>query len=246
MYKFLLLSLILLFCEPSFANEACPNKDSLNSLFSKGGIYVGEAHGSNETPQFINCLVNIALENKLNKKIIVSLELPNKARNLESPFWQQVDGRASTAMWGLVKTLLDYENKGLINVHFQYGDGIKFKGQQELEEKLAQSIQAQLDLGFVIAYGGNFHSGLTNSKFLPNLKPAGMFLNNAVIHLAVASSNGGEVWTCYSEDCGKMKVPAIQKLQGSENTLVDGSAYYHDFLFVLKNYTNSPPRYVLE
>lgn len=222
---------------------SCPKVEMLDKLLGFGDLFLGELHGTAQTPALIQCLVARAVES-VGEKIIVSLEMPSSAREPLSDFWQaekQEDGRSSKAMFELVKYLVDKENQALINIHFQYHTRF-FDEPSEISifhKNSAQKIGEQLyelsEQGLVIALAGNVHS----MKFLPEgydpsgkLKTEGMFVGRQFTHINLMSATGGEFWGC-APDCGVQKHSSFSDAESLTGTLTEGESTGHDYIYYL-------------
>lgn len=151
------LAAALLTALPGKAQPAdCVDDVLLDELLAFGDLFLGEVHGTVESPQLVQCLVERALES-VTEPVIVSLELSELARDPGSPLWRieegREDGRTSEAMYALVQDLVGKEQQGRIELHFQFGIGGRGSA-----ESIGLELKALAERGRVIAYAGNAHS----------------------------------------------------------------------------------------
>lgn len=239
------LILAIIFLISSSSAFATPNQleiNDLSKLFIRGGVYVGEIHGTEESPAFIEYLVNSAIKMKLSKPIIVSLEVPESARHGDSVFWDKRDGRTSIAMWKLIQTLSQLEKENKIVLHFQYLDLWPAGSPEDADEKIALRINEALSKGFVIAYGGNLHNA-RRYPFDTDKKSARMLIGDKVTSLRLGALESGQAWACAGQPtvCGIIELPKKTGEDIVVNTLYEDTSKFHDYVMYLKKFTASLP-----
>ena len=225
------------------AEDACP-RTPLHTLIERGqDLYLGELHGTVETPALMRCLVIAALERK-GEKLIVSLEQEPAARDLQSAAWRGQDGRGSAAMWELTRFLLEQEKLGRLTLH-QHNPTV-FDNPFDpaaYERRMGTPMRELARRGLLLALSGNAHSRKTPLPMPSPYDPAGMYAGPDVMHVDVESAEGGSAWTCLSKHCGVNELPGNSPFNGSPNTLMDGKDYGHDFVYLLPGFTASPPKF---
>ncbi|MGV3591910.1 MAG: hypothetical protein ACO1PZ_09490 [Gammaproteobacteria bacterium] len=216
---------------------ACVDDAVLDELLAFGDLFLGEVHGTIETPQLVRCLVERALENAT-EPVIVSLELSELARDPGSPLWRfeegREGGRTSQAMYALVQDFVDKEQQGRIELHFQFGIGGRGSA-----ESIGLDLKALAERGRVIAYAGNAHS-------MKNVPPEvgdfplqeGGYVGPAFTLVDIRNANGGTFWACMQARCG---IQQSTSRADAANVLVDGSSRGHDYVLYLERFTASPP-----
>lgn len=240
--KLLPLLIFLYFpCASLAQSYECPEESVLDQFLEFGDLYIGELHGTNETPKFFKCLLDkfiVAAE----EPIIVSLELDEYARDSESPFWNNEsnfeDGRSSNAIYELVQYLIGLEEQNIISIHFQLG-----LGGRPLPSTTGDKLRELSEKGQVIALSGNIHS----MKFLPqnfqaNIDTEGMFVGPNFTHISIGSALGGEIWACMP-NCGINSIRPSPNSNAAPGALIDGSESGHDYIYYLdiKGFTASIP-----
>lgn len=215
---------------------ACVDETLLDSLLAFGDLFLGETHGTVESPQLVQCLVERALANA-GEPIIVSLEQSVLARDPASPEWKnqegREDGRTSQAMFALVQALVGKEEAGRIELHFQIGIGGR-----ESAEAIGLELKALAERGRVIAYAGNAHSMKSIPPGADMPRQEGFYVGPTFTHIVIRSANGGSFWACMQTGCGIQQGSA--RTDGTE-LLVDGSSRGHDYMLYLDRFTASPP-----
>lgn len=213
----------------------CPHE--LKSIVSGSSLYIGELHGTNETPKLVECIVLEALSSR-SDPITVSLELPEIARDPHSDFWCGQDGRSSHAMWLLVKSLIELEMLNKVKLHFQYGA----YGNPVADEDRLATFESIAKDGFLVAYTGNFHSRKALVREISQRSSNQEFRHGELVHVSVESIAEGEAWVCGETGCGLVKVPDTSISNAKTYGLVDGSIHEHDFIFFVPRFTASPPQ----
>lgn len=109
------------------------------------------------------------------EKLIVSLELPENARDLDGAFWHQArDGRSSWAMWNLVRQLLQHQTAGHLEIQWQ--DGRNEFPNGDRDRFIGECLLESSKRGLLIALSGNLHSSKAPMPFAPETQPAGCML----------------------------------------------------------------------
>jgi len=223
---------------------ACPDEALLEQLLSFGDLFLGEIHGTVETPKLVQCLVERALQNP-GEPVIVSVEQSELARDAGSPIWKhddsgREDGRSSEAMFALVMDLVDKEREGLIKLHFQHGG---------LSRPSAEAIGLELkdlsERGLVIALAGGAHS----MKNVPAGSPLAVLQEGPHVgpnftHINIGTAGGGSFWACVpiaentEPQCGVRQTAPRSATAGA---LVPDATTGHDYVLYLERFTASPP-----
>lgn len=215
----------------------CPSAEEMAPLLALGSVYLGEVHGTNQSPKLVECLVDATLASGV-KPLVVSLELPSFARNTESLTWSGVDGRTSKAMAELVEHLETLERAHRIILDFQV------TGYEASDEVINREIGIHLkDLAAksrVIALGGNFHSQRRNVlQPSTHVRPAGSYVGVAIKTVFVDSAGRGHAWFC-SNTCGKHATSNAVP-DGHVGQLMDGADVGHDYVYKVAPFTSSAP-----
>lgn len=225
------------------ADQAC-SRTPLHTFIERGqDLYLGEGHGTFETPALVQCLVIAALERK-GEPLIVSLEQQPSARDLQGDAWRGQDGRGSIAMWELTKFLLEQEKLGRLTLH-QHAPTV-FDNPFDpaaYERRMGTPLLELAKRGLLLALSGNYHSRNAPIPMSPPYDPAGMYAGPDVMHIDVESASGGSAWNCAAGGCGEHRMPRTSPFNGTPNTLMDGKDYGHDFVYLLPQITASPPKY---
>jgi hypothetical protein len=214
----------------------CPGKASLRSLAALGSVYIGEVHGTAQTPALVQCLVDLLVADKT-PPFTVSLELPSSARNFEDPVWSGVDGRTSQAMASLVKHLVVLEDQKKIAIDFQIKQGMDF---QKFDHDNGMALRELAAKGRLIAYGGNTHAQ-RRQVFLQgsNIQPAGSFTGPTVVTVLIDPVADGSAWDCETT-CGVHPVSSFQ-VGNKLGELRKDDKYGFDLVYVIAAFTPSPP-----
>jgi hypothetical protein len=247
--KTFLIALLLCLAGTSLATKTghCESTP-LHELIRAGkDLYLGESHGTVESPALVKCLVMAALERK-NAGLIVSLEHRENARDLQGDVWRGVDGRSSEAMWDLVSFLLVQEKAGRLKLHFHAPEFVIPTDRPfvfdpaDYEKRMGLAVNDAAAQGQLIALSGNAHSRKDPLPLPTPYPPAGSFLSASAVHVDLESANGGTAWVC-RPDCAVHEVPRNTPFVGPPNTFMDGAPYGHDFVYRLPTFTASPPKY---
>lgn len=215
---------------------ACPSAQKLQPLLQLGNIYLGELHGTVESPNLVRCLADAEVAAGV-APLFVSLELPNFARDTGDRTWAGVDGRTSQAMMSLVNHLEALEKQGKLTLDFQLTG--KEQNAVQMNKQVGEHLRDLAAKGRLIALGGNLHSQ-RKQAMIPSLAfaPAGAFVGDGVKTVMIVHARDGTAWNC-TETCGAHKDKGLTGIKAGE--LVDGSAYGHDYLYSLDQVTASPP-----
>lgn len=190
----------------------CPRPiDGLDARIKPGAIlWFGEVHGTEESPRFV---ADVACHAAAANRVQVGLEIPqdeqqridlyllsgggagDRAALLEGAFWQQHDGRSSTAMVALLEQLRVLRRAGAAI------DVIAFDGASEdRDAAMAEHVARTRDPGAVfVGLSGNIHSRRTKgTRWNPELVPtvAHLVARGLAVTTFDVSSNGGTFWAC--------------------------------------------------
>jgi hypothetical protein len=214
----------------------CPSAQKLRPLLKLGNIYLGELHGTVESPNLVRCLTDAEVAAGA-APLFVSLELPEFARDTHNGAWGGVDGRTSQAMMSLVDYLESLEKQGKLTLDFQLTG--KEQNAVQMNKQVGEHLRGLATKGRLIALGGNLHSQ-RKQAMIPSLTfaPAGAFVGDGIKTVMIVHARDGTAWNC-TETCGAHKDKGFTGIKADE--LVDGSAYGHDYLYGLDQVTASPP-----
>jgi hypothetical protein len=235
------LAAILAAMAPTKLPADCGAASLIRLIDARKDVYLGEIHGTEQAPALVACLAQHAMRGQLSEKLIVSLELPENARDLNGAFWHQTsDGRSSWAMWNLVRQLLQHEKEGQVEIRWQ--DGRNEFPNNDRERYIGESLLESSKRGLLIALSGNLHSSKAPMPFAPGVRPAGMYVGSSAVHVFIDSVSGGSAWYC-SQTCGTQNVNGTVIAGAAPGAIVDGLDVNHDFIFFVSEFTASPPRY---
>jgi hypothetical protein len=237
---FLSLSLAL----PALSADLACSRTPLHVFIERGqDLYLGEMHGTVETPALMRCLVIAALERKA-EKLFVSLEQQANARDLQGDAWRGQDGRGSAAMWELTKFLLEQEKLGRLTLH-QHAPTV-FDNPFDpaaYERRMGSPLRYLARRGLLIVLSGNAHSRNEPLPMPSPYDPAGMYAGPGLIHVDIESASGGAAWSCMAGVCDVHEFAGNIPFNNATNTLMDGKGFGHDFVYLLPQFTASPPKY---
>jgi hypothetical protein len=243
-----LFALLLGLAGPAVA--ACPDDEGFKKLASFERVYLGEMHGTEEVPQLVQCLVQSAIAAKP-ASLAVSLEMPEDARQPDSWQWKSQDGRASQAMWRLHQWLQAQEAAGVLKLHHHQPTG-SYPDQADYEKAAGFSLNALMrQTARVIVLSGAFHSRREPLAWMPNMRPMGTYVGEGTVHVDVRALEGGTAWSCTSRStgnappppmtCAVQTEPAFSQADAHAGDLIDGRQAGHDYIYLLKAITASPP-----
>ena len=243
-------TLLLLALLPNLAAAACPDDSGFQKLASFEHLYLGEAHGTQEVPQLVQCLVQSAIASKP-ASLAVSLEMPEDARSPDSWQWKSQDGRASQAMWRLHQWLQAQEAAGVLKLHHQQPTG-SYPDQADYEKAAGVGLNELMRKNArVIVLSGNFHSRREPIEWMPNVRPMGTYVGEGTVHVDLQALEGGTAWNCTSRSTGNAPPPpptcaantqlALPRGDARAGDLVDGRKFGHDYVYLMKSFTASPP-----
>ncbi|MDQ6646482.1 MAG: hypothetical protein M3Y93_04505 [Pseudomonadota bacterium] len=217
----------------------CPANAALASLSALGSVYVGEIHGTNESPRLLECLVDYEVAAGIHP-LTVSLELQPFARDTKSLVWSGQDGRTSKAMAHVVDHLETLEKSGRIALNFQLPDR---PVPEHVDEEIGDELHELAGKGRVIAYGGNFHAQ-RRQAMLPGVttKPAGSYMGRTIKNVLIDATGPGEAWTCSQTSCGVQKTKSFVA-DGTLGTMIDGKKFGYDYVYFVQPYTSSAPKF---
>jgi hypothetical protein len=201
-----------------------------------GNVYIGELHGTQESPAFLRCLAAYEIAHGV-KPLTVSVEFAESARDMNAPDWHANDGRTSVAMASLLQWLMAEEKRGHVNLHFQRG---KVDSLDDFDHRAGEAIRDLAKKGHVIAYSGNFH----NMKAAPqgfNFVPAGAYVGPGFTRIDIDDVNGGTAWFSTVDGTGVHQLTAKRAGYGKSGTLIDGRENGYDFIYLVPAFTASPP-----
>lgn len=241
----LLLAFLCGLCTSAAAasHRECAAQELLSLIDSGTDVYLGEYHGTAETPKLVACLIERAIARNAGVPIL-SLELPEEARDARGFFWEGQDGRSSMAMWNLLQSALAEEAQGKLRLHFQIGTKeLHAPTQQDSERSMGSAMNELATQGQLIAYGGNFHSRKSADGLPIDLKPAGSFLAKDVVHISIEPGKSGNAWFCFgNQGCGIHELEAATSAAKKIDHLVADKEGGHDFIYFLGGMTASPPK----
>lgn len=200
--------LFLLACSAS-ASAACEPIEGIEGLLVPGRVLLlGEIHGTVESPAFVGDVACHAAEAGL--EVVVALELPPTAEDLNSMAWQRdyQDGRTSRAMADLLNRLAGLRRAGH-NVRVAWFDARPPGGGQARERAMAANLASSMEASpeaMHIVLTGDVHSRITKgSRWSPDYEPMGYLLSRRIgakrLTSLNASHSGGTAWIC-APDCG--------------------------------------------
>lgn len=219
--KYLSLLFILILFLSSCANESCPDIPGLNALLQpKRVILLGEIHGTQEAPEFVNQIVCVALNR--NMSVTVGLELPNADQQgvelylnskgkkadqdqlLKLSFWEYQDGRASLAMFELLEAIRQLRRKGeSVDLLLFDNPNANDRDYDMALHILAKTIDKPTDL--FVALSGNVHNEINQGS-----GRMGRYVMDKLGEKNVISLNqgyvGGSAWVCLSSGCGPIEL----------------------------------------
>jgi len=225
MRTFLALSSLILCCAfPLSAGAACHPLPGADAVWAKSNlrwVFVGELHGSNETPEAFGDLVCDALLH--GKQVTVAMELPSseqsdlqniltaknlpvaEAQLLQQSFWRDgIDGRSSTAMLRLLLRLRQlhgaYPNLKVLAFDDPYSGNNQARD-VALAGALLKSEKANPD-NLILILTGNAH-GMFAPVF--GYDPAAMYIPAAQRLSLEVTDRGGVSWSEIGDACGPMK-----------------------------------------
>jgi hypothetical protein len=209
----------------AFALPSCSPIPEAHQIWTRSSlrwVFIGELHGSNETPAAFADLVCDALAD--GKHVTVALERPTseqtaldgvlksknlseaKALLLRQPGWQQEwDGRSSEAMLRLLLSLRDlrkaYPHLSVSAFDAPYTQGTKGARDQALGKTLLALGEAKPH-DLILILTGNLH-GMEAPQFGYDL--AAMYIPAAERLSLQVTDTGGESWAKSDEACGASK-----------------------------------------
>jgi hypothetical protein len=201
---------------------ACPTISGADQLWSNPlvhWIWLGEMHGSNETPAAFFALVcnavatgrpvTVALERFTTEQtsldaVLTSPDLPAAEKLLlQQPGWRDVlDGRSSEAMLRLLLSLRDLRQH-YPSLKVVAADGPSYTGalgsRDEAIGHTVLSLKSDQPGQLIFVLTGNVH-GMLAPIF--GFETAAMFLPPQELISLEATDRGGEVWNMTSKGCG--------------------------------------------
>jgi hypothetical protein len=235
------------------------------ALAEHANVIIGEIHGSQEAPLATKNFVCELL--RLGKSVTLALEISPQEVELarkemsdgqvginfcrESRHWGHTeDGRASVAMWELLRWALDTSTRAKLTV---VGfDGVTENLISEIgfaaarEHAMATNLRAQIGKErMVVALMGDWHARhrtsenmligkKKNASVYDRLVGSGVDIANARIHFA-----SGEIWGCRPIGCGSAAVGVETKVDATPNGQSRKPKFHTEVLF--DKSTPSPP-----
>jgi len=253
---------------------SCSAIDGVGQVIAPATILlIGEMHGTEQSPPFVNDLVCTALDRGL--PVTVSLEIPveeadrlaayldsdggqeARAALLTGPFWtsEYQDGRQSAAMLQLIDSLRRDQAAGLpVNVALLDNMKEKPNGRDAfLASQLVEAAKAA-PRDLVIALTGNLHSRVRKGSPWDNdFRPMGLDVeeqlpDRRVLAFDVAFT-GGTAWNCRGdspEGCHVYELnPPPMDGSGERRIVLDDSVQGHHFdgYYTVGSLTASPPAF---
>lgn len=186
--------------------------------------FVGETHGTNETPAAFAEIVCKASETR---PIVVAVEMPAviqpeldvwmasdggevaKANLLALPYWDpaRADGRSSAAMFAMLERLRDLKAEGRDLTLRAYQPSTARPREFDQSYREIEMAGLLMDAAYsrpdalVLALGGSLHARKTLSPQHGFLFATGHLKASNVVSLRTASQ-GGHTWACFSPTCG--------------------------------------------
>lgn len=243
-WRFAFVSAVVLLCWNGIvwsSDRDCPSNAVLDRLLDFGDLIFGEVHGTVESPQFMQCVVERAVQREIEPSSFPWSFRKRRASQTRSS-GPVKDGRASVAMWSLLEFLVRKEEEGALRVHFQHSK--LTPDVVDIDEHVGLELKQLVKEGRVIALAGNYHSSREAVAWHPSVKPAGMYVGSAITHIRIEAARDGEAWFCSSTSCGVGPLRRPRLKGGADpvaGDLVDGAELNHDFIFFVDRFTASPP-----
>ena len=223
---------LLLCTQPTTARDAtCGPVDGVDQVLGSPGVFIGDMHGSVESPAFLIALachsvkagrpLVVAMEYDANDQAVIErfLATPDERSAVDAltatPHWtRNHDGRASAAMRDALLEIRRLARAGnqVKLVAYDFGGATPAERDRKSAELIRQIRSIGNSKAFWIVFGGNVHARKT--KGLPFLnapagaadhEPLGYLIRDwGLIHLN-AAYRGGNIWTCSGpspKDCG--------------------------------------------
>jgi hypothetical protein len=199
-----------------------PGADQVWSKASVHWVFVGELHGSNETPAAFGDLVCDALAR--GKRVTVALERPTseqaalngiltskdlsaaKTVLLQQPEWKDgMDGRASEAMLGLLISIHElrksYPGLAIVAIDAPY-TGTADGARDEAMGHFLRAVGTAKPMGLILILAGNAHA-MQAPEF--GYDAAAMYLPSKELLSLEVTDRGGESWYDSDNGCGPTK-----------------------------------------
>lgn len=228
-------AVLLAGCARTPENTACPAVEGVGQVLAAPGVFIGDMHGSTQSPAFLAALACHAIQS--GRPVIVAMEYdatdqPVLDRFLQTADVEQgmaaltgtahwtgnVDGRASVAMADALRRMhSDRRTPGSLKLVAYDFSGADVQQRDATSARHLQALhdQAPQD-AFWILFGGNVHARKTIGLPFRNAppgseqhQPLGYKLRDwGLIHLN-AMYRGGEFWGCTgasTDGCGVVAV----------------------------------------
>jgi hypothetical protein len=111
------------------------------------------------------------------------------------------------------------------------------------ERRMGSPLRELARRGLLIVLSGNAHSRKEPLPMPSPYDPAGMYAGSDLIHVDIESASGGTAWNCMAGGCGVHEITGNTQFNHAANTLMDGKGFGHDFVYLLPQFTASPPKY---
>lgn len=221
--------LLLAACERPVhrAELSCPEVEGLGNVLAAPGVFIGDMHGTNQSPAFLAALTCHVLAS--GRPVVVAMEYDavdqavlerflltqddEEAMSLLTSTRHWIgnrDGRASTAMANALRALHGYVRQGarLKLAAYDFGGAGPAQRDAASAQFLEQRRAQENTNAYWILFGGNVHArktrGLPQVPGYEDHEPLGYLLRNwGLVHLD-AQYRGGELWGCTgaSQTCG--------------------------------------------
>ncbi|QWT19185.1 hypothetical protein KPL74_15710 [Bacillus sp. NP157] len=223
---------------------ACPDPKTLDAIAKMGSVYIGEMHGTNETPAFVRCVVEHDIAKGMHPT--VALEQLSPARDLHWPGWSQPDGRASKAMAGLIGWLDGQEKAGKLTIAWLLDRATNDlpASQDKRDQYMGEDLAPLVARGLVIAYTGSAHAQ-KSQHMGADVKPSGAYVADTMRHIMVAPAHDGTTWACLGP-CGVHPLHGVASLEPGKLLAVDASRpdqwQGYDYIYAVPSFSASLPQ----
>jgi hypothetical protein len=154
-------------------------------------------------------------------------------------------------MWRLYQWLQAQEAAGLLKLH-HHMPTTHYPDQADYEKDAGLALNALMKQNArVIVLSGNFHSRREPNEWMPKVLPMGTYVGEGTLHVDLHALEGGTAWNCTSRStgnapappptCAANALPAIPIPGARVGDLIDGGKSGHDYVYLLKSVSASPP-----
>lgn len=196
----------------------CPSALGLDELLGRGRVLLlGEIHGTEEAPRFVETVACQALARGL--EVTIALELPHAEENavrdpdvrvVALPFWTKdyQDGRTSRAMLRLIERARAWSREGQDVEMILLDEPSDFRQRdQRMAERLLAAVTESPDR-FFVALTGNLHSRTAPGTGRMGERVVGELGRDRVSSLDMEHA-GGSAWICeVTQGCGPLELRA--------------------------------------